>query len=379
MKRPSGSSLALLHACPASHAYPQVRTDGPAAARGRKAASERESLRRSNEPIPGYDPSIVWVPEVSIAYQVETQEAKTVPTGTRSADLGDDWIILIADALAEETDRVLVIDDKVKEGFEVKAADHAQLRGVSLAACRASGKTKARAEWIKWDPEAYEAGRWEISWRDAAHFDEWDLDVIADEIRDSHRAWRKAVKLLGEKKHPNVNVGPWCRYCPAQDVCHAKTAIIRHAMAAPASWEEELISLAPEQMGLAYARAKAVSAIAHRVTALVEEHARVEGVPLPDGRTLQLVEGKVTESVADARAVAELVAAKYGLAVALEAAEFKSSKAAVERAIRSSPGLGAKDVRETLDELRATGALTKKAGEPRVAAVAPKKRDSEVA
>lgn len=368
MKRPSGSSLHLLHNCAASHAYPQVYTDGEAAKRGRRAAQEKEVERKRDGS---------WAPEVTFYYDVEKGTARLVGTGLgrNYEGVGENEIPMTADAIGEEGNCVLVLDDKLKRSWEVPASRHPQLRALALAACRASGKERARVTWIKWDPQAYEERKEFVEvWRDSAEIDSFELDVIADEIRDSFRAWKRSVAIVKEGKHPNVSLGPWCRFCPARDVCHGQTALIRHAFKAPASWEEELMSLAPERMGEAYQMANVVGAIAHRIKSLCQLHAKEVGpIPLPDGSILQLVEGKATERVVDARKVAEFLSENFGAEVALKACDLDASKASIERALKEvhqGPAL-----KSVLSALREMGAIGKVQGEPKVSAVAPKGRD----
>lgn len=361
MKRPSGSSLHLLHHCPASHAFGQIYTDGEAAQRGKRAAAEKERERKLGGE---------WAPEVTLYYDVEAGTARVIgkSMGRDYSDLRENEIAMTADAIGESGDAVLILDDKVKRTYEVPARQHAQLRALALAACRASGKDRATVTWIKWDPNAYDQGEWVENYRDSADLDDFELDVIADEIRDSHRAWRRAVKDVEAGRSPNVSEGPWCQWCPARKVCPAKVGLIRAALAQPVSFVDELKALAPEQAGELYARLRPLQSLLHALRAEIEEYAKHDPVPLPDGSVLMLTEGRAVERVVKADVVARYLSGQFSVDVALEACELKASKASIERALKGVSG----DSKGVLQYLREAGAIQKVAGEPKVDVVRPK-------
>lgn len=103
-----------------------------------------------------------------------------------------------------------------------------------------------------------------------------------------------------------IHEGPWCKYCPALNVCPAKTQLAL-AMLGELDVAAQIVELSAEQAGRVYLKAKAANDIVERVLAAVKLRAVSEPVPLPNGKRLVIQERNGRESL-DQEAVEKVFA-----------------------------------------------------------------------
>jgi hypothetical protein len=171
-------------------------------------------------------------------------------------------------------------------------------------------------------------------------FDSLELDDIAAKVRADCAA------IPTSEPRP----GPWCsdKWCPCRAVCPATTQAITTTPLAPLSIEivsDEQCAAITTQLALAE---EFLETVKRARNAYLEQ---VGEVALPDGSRLVWAEESRESIEANNNAVAYLV--ENGLDNAIE---HKSTKAAIERAVRAAGG-NAERVRQVLYDLHAMGAV----------------------
>lgn len=381
MPRPvfTGSSLERVRICPASEALPHVRTITEYMERGNaihaflaevgsigieEAISHvpeefREACRSVDlERLPQVD-AAGYAAEVAFAYDVELGTAYELGRNLNRAypTLRDSEVPLTVDSVALCTDgeSVGVWDYKSGRSFVPRAIRNAQLALGALAACRTFGRTRAEVA-IVHIPDDGQA------WFDRAVLDEWTLDAFAASLRPVAAAVREARERWAAQDIPNVTAGEHCRYCPATVHCPAQTALIRAASNPEALRLEYARALTPERAREAYAKWRMLKEIVNLVGDALESFTYDTGpINLGDGRmygphesSRDSVDGQIAHSVLERM---------HGRDTADAACSFKSSKAAIEEALKVVAANTGKKVaplkREALAAIEADGGITK--------------------
>lgn len=172
-----------------------------------------------------------------------------------------------------DTGRVVILDWKSRKRV-TRAASNWQVKVQVLAV----------TSWM--DLPEVDAGicyldNWE---QDVAEFDAFDCGAIASDI---HAALGKA---LAAKDTDPVHLGPWCDYCPAQTSCPGRAAIVRAAIADTDIDVGELNEISDERAGQIYVRLSALLSAGERAMDVLKDRAKRQGLPLPNGKHLRLIE-----------------------------------------------------------------------------------------
>lgn len=364
----SGSSVERVLACPASAALPQAQTTSEYAERGiaghrfiakaKKAGREvalDEVAEEYRDMCEGID--LDSIPdarvEVAMVYDAATDKARIVgeDIGRQYGDLGPFEIPCTTDLLGRIDDAVYVGDVKLGHGDVTPAKDNQQLAFGALAASRALGLDDAVVEVLR-APN----GR---VWRDRATLDMFDLADMAARVRDLFERVAVQQSLIAKGQAPDVKEGSWCKYCPAQPACPAKTALIKRLASGDEFTELDLMKpLTPELAGIAWERLamskRLLQEIERRVRAAISEYGEV---PLPNGNVLREVTAEGNERL-DGETVFRVLTDRRNPEVARRAVRYTATKKDLRAALKAGLGQGetlAKAERETLDAIRAEG------------------------
>lgn len=294
----SGSGLDRASHCAAAFALPAVQRESTDATRGTmvhafleqlvRGASRDEALAATHADVRALcatiDPDQVCPgeAEVSYAYNVRTGRARRTNTPGRSYDDASEEIPGTMDRVhVEETGRPVVTDWKnTAYAVDLEAA-RIQVEFYALCAARECGHPSAGcAIAVVTDDGAIAWHRW--------HLDEDDLALVAQRTR---RAWDKVQAARAAKADyerttglawtPDVNRGPWCRYCPAQLYCPALRAAVSLGSRMPAE-------ITPEIAAEAMLRAQDLDRAQKELRVVVGLFVDDNGpAPLADGRVVR--------------------------------------------------------------------------------------------
>jgi hypothetical protein len=220
-----------------------------------------------------------WRPEVAMAWDYVHDTGRSLPAKFHRdySDAADTEIPGTADNVTWDGS-VLCVDDW-KTGITPAEHYRWQLRGLGLAAARASGATQVRARIVYF-------------WEDT------DPVEVIEEI-DALQLDSYAVALQGwfleAQGKPEPQPGPQCGgdYCPYRAACPVTQKLVQSVTSA-VSWESlALASLqTPEDAGRAYLQLKVIKEATDAVSARIREIAKNDPSPAPTshGRGLRLVE-----------------------------------------------------------------------------------------
>lgn len=222
----SASSLERIAACPMSARLPQVESESADTKRGTNVHRYLANVLSGKPYLQGVDaefhelcsaidtstlPTVgQYEAEAAFAFDVTTGTARRLEAAGRRYEVGVTEIPGTADAVGLTADRVVVIDWKGAWSKATAAADNLQLRFYALCAARVYGKDAATVAIAR---VAEDRIRWDV-----AELSVMDLDLFADELSV---IWQDA------KGSDRIAEGEHCRYCPAFDICPAKSALIR--------------------------------------------------------------------------------------------------------------------------------------------------------
>lgn len=354
----SASQLERLSKCPSSAAMPQIQTSTKwstrgtavhhyievARTKGRDAALEAVD-EEHHELCSVIDlealPEGVFAAEVAFAYDVATGEARELGRGRERqyGPLGPFEIPGTADAVAVSMDAVFVPDWKTGWSEVQPPERNKQLRFLALAAARAYRRDTALVEVVRIREDG-------SAWRLGAKLDEFDLAVIAAELRDLHFTIEARRAQFARGEELEVHEGAWCRYCPAYVYCPAKTRLIRELgtgndPAAQIARLDPRRALDQEQLAHAWRKLKVAKGVLGRIEAGLREHAKRHPIPLGDNAYLGLQEVTGNELL-DGRIAWRVVAEQRGREVADEVVEHKMTKKAIDKAVRKTLKQGEK-------------------------------------
>lgn len=341
MSLPSASGLHRAVVCIASTALPQVGSSSDAGTRGTSihkfletAGADRDAALKA---VPAdYRPfcevlgdnlplGAQYETEVGLCYDVETEKVRP-----RTPEVGPNEIGMRIDVVGVIDGVGHVIDYKTGKGWVPKAAVNWQLRVAALALARSRGLETVHASIIKLGDDGF------AEW-DTATFDSWDLATFAEDLRTLRRRIDAERELVQAKASPDklhLNMGEHCRYCPAFTSCPAQGALIRRMAGEPLQVAEDLRALlTPETAAKAYSRVKLVRAALKAVETSLYAYAQENPITLEDGTVFGPTEKRVEEL--NANIVREVMTQMHGSMVADKACSFDTSKAGIERGIRS--------------------------------------------
>ncbi|MFN7131946.1 MAG: DUF2800 domain-containing protein, partial [Myxococcales bacterium] len=277
-----------------------------------------------------------YAPEVAFAFDVFSGKGRELGRnlGRDYSGITESEVPGTADVVAlVGADGVLILDYKTGYMPVPKAAVNWQLRHNALAACRAYGRRWATVGLIYVHDD--EEPRY-----DQAELDELDICAIEQELRELVGSVEEARALLSDQGVvPDAVMGAHCRFCPAFAYCPAQTQLIREIAAAPEkAGLDPNEALTPEQAATAWDRIAAIEAVLKTAKESVKEFAKLKPIQLANGNLLGEVEESREKVVPDH--VKAVLTELHGPDVASKAFELKTSKAAIERALKPVAGKG---------------------------------------
>ena len=121
-----------------------------------------------------------------------------------------------------------------------------------------------------------------------ATYTRWDVDAYLDTLERALVRSKDARRVYLSRGVPEVTEGPWCRYCPAANACPAKTNLARNMLSTVTAIDEAIAAMSKEDAGRAYETAHdRVAPVLERILEALKDRARLEPLPLPDGRILR--------------------------------------------------------------------------------------------
>lgn len=290
--------------------------------------------------------------EVSFAWDHVTGRARILGTDRDYSTVTATEYCGTADVIGAVDGVGIVID--WKSGRYVCDPEQAsQLRFLALALATVNGFDEVRASFVY----LREDGRF---YRDETTFDGFDLAALSLKLQAlPARIATEQAKVDGGGV-PDVNNGPWCRFCPAAPACPAKVALARSFGGELVTIRERVAALTPNEAGKVYARALEYRDLVDNVLSNLRDVARVTPLELPDGRVLQETSVKIATKV-DGDVAERVLMEMYGPEAAHEAVVLEKSTTltAIEDALRkrAQPGQLATMKRETLAVIRSRGGL----------------------
>lgn len=344
---PSASKLQLAMTCAASQVLPVVDSAWAAgdAGRDKHAALADWATAPPNAVLDLPTPMLAWLEtvaesaaelrhpdaasELAFAYDDATGKARLLGRnlGRAYPETTPTEFVGSLDYVRRDGDAVLVVDLKTGMGDVPHPSRNAQLRFGALAAARFFGVERARVG-ILHAPE----GR--IPWWSWAELDAFELEVVAGELKTLAQRIGYARNDVARGKTPRLRVGEHCTHCPARFSCPARVAMAQRLAGEPEKVVLDLKAmLTPESAAMALARWQAASKAMAEVAAALHAYASETPIALGDGR----VWGPRSSSreVIDAEKAWPVLVEKYGAEVARKAMSLDTSKAGVDRAMKS--------------------------------------------
>lgn len=307
----TASKLELLELCPAAGALPAVWTESTddqvaGSARHRFVQRAREMGRdEALAEIPADAPwraqcealSLDALPagdhELAYAYDVATDGARFLGSWIeRAYQVGPTEVSGTADLVCPPTaerPRWLVVDFKGEEEV-TPAATNLQLGFYGLCVARVQCVDEIDVA------IGYLGHGGGIRW-DRASLGPFDIEAVAERVRNVHAAVETARALLAEGGTPDFATGLHCRRCPALTMCPAQVALVREVALSvrPEATDAgdvtqqmtaKLASLSDRDAGFAWVRVQLLEELIAAMKASLRARAEVKGLPLPDGEQL---------------------------------------------------------------------------------------------
>lgn len=301
--------------------------------------------------------------EVSWAYDWKTGKAREIGRDLDRAyetllEPGDVEIPGTADSVGLYEDLVFVLDYKFGWRDLGDAGNSWQLKGLALAAARATGRRAARVAFVRIREDG-------SPWFQVADFSEADLDAAELDVNDlmvSVEAFARRIADGQRLEAVDVHEGPACHYCPAFDRCPAKVSLAAR-LADPVKLLEPLPVLTPALATQLLARLDLIDEVVGRVREKLEDYARTSPIALGDGRFWGPCEKRI--DTIDAERAQPIIEQLYGGDVGREAVEqppLKMTKEALREGLRlyvkRTPGSKITTVFDrAVEQLRKAGAV----------------------
>jgi len=296
--------------------------------------------------------------EVAFAWSLQTGEGRVLGEALDRdySSVRDDEIPGTADLAWPEEGRAVIWDLKTGKSLG-PAARNWQLRTLALAACRAWGLDEADAKLVYLRSDGH-------SYVDRAVFDAFDLSAFAADLQLLAERIARAGETVEAGRPPDVELGPWCRYCPALASCPGQTTQLR-ALVADATQglteqavQQRICQLAPAHVGEAWLRLRGVAEVVKWTNDAIEAYVRqhTEGIHLLDGQMLREVVRSREYLVGTV--AAQVLTERHGEELMRACVSFdpSTSKTAIGVAFRSR-GLKTKDATAAIDAIRAAGGV----------------------
>ena len=310
MNRVTASGSGRLLQCSGHVRMPWLRETSAAAQEGTDLHAVMEAERYQDHPrsLAAWDAWKAWQAqsgygaavyrnELAMALNLETRTARTIDgIGHRdySAALPHE-VPGTADAVCElvkrhptDADHVWCVIDW-KFGQEPVEADSAQMRTLAAMVACLHDAPRVLAVVVQAPPDG-------TAWVRTHEFSRDDLMAHVDAMADAHNEVREGRMLLQR--------GPECKYCPAAHACPSQLAAMS-AIVAPSGPGP----ITPERAGQIWAEVKQAKKRLDAIEDACKAMAGADGLPLPGGKRLVLVER--TRASMDAKAL-EAIARGHG-------------------------------------------------------------------
>lgn len=345
MSRITMSKLPRLAICPASAVLPGVDASNPwssagtithrflerCAQVGREAAlaeaPEDHRARLACIDLDGLPLGKEYAQEVTYAYDVATGMARRLGSG-----LGRDYSAASPTEIVgtADVDGPGEIDDyKTDHGHDELAPpprDNLQLRALALAKSKVDGLPEVKARVIRIADDGSHR-------EEETTLDFFDLEDTASELKRIWSAVESAKAQVAAGQMPSVRESAHCRYCPAQAVCPARTALIKQMAWTPQDLEAEVFSaLTPETASRAFRQWRMAKDVLGKIEGAFRKYAEANPIDLGDGTVWGPVEKQ--KDTLSGVAVHATLAQLYGADVANSAVEIKATKTGIEEALR---------------------------------------------
>lgn len=266
--------------------------------------------------------------EVGLAFDVKTGVARELRLANARdyGDVGPDEHHGTTDVLGHIGDDGVFVNDYKSGHSSVRPpAENLQLLGAAVAACRASGRSRAVVAITRIRDDGDSS--FESAELDAFAIDEAEAKLVflAEKV-----GW--AARDLAKGKVPRLSVGGHCRFCPALLACPAQAGMVKRMAGQPEAVAQDVkVLLTPETAARAVQNAKAFAEALRVVWAAIYAYAKDNPIPLPDGQVFGPVETK-RESL-DGDVVHAVLAEMYGEPLAREAVAFEATQKSVKDAL----------------------------------------------
>lgn len=268
-----------------------------------------------------------------------------------NAEVVREWMMFRADVVSLSKDKTTVYVGDYKTGYRAvpNAQRNLQVVGAAFVAAKVYGATDAVCEVIY--------VREGDSFHSRAELDMFALEevesrllALVKDIRD----WRKVLSVERDRLPPQV-LGPWCRYCPSFSYCPAQIRLINalgnHPMLLTAEIERHLSN---GQAMVAAEKLFAAEMALKKVHEAIFDFASHIPITMADGQVLGEV--TTTREFVKGPIVHEVMSNLFGIDVANEACEMKSSKSAIQRAVAPLKDGNKRTITGMVDEtLKAVG------------------------
>lgn len=291
----TASSIERAAHCPASHAFPAVRSSNvyslagdarhsfanmvsDGVSREDALSAMPEEFREQCADLPIDNMSLHLASEVAFAFNVVTGEAREIGRNVnRQYNAAPSEICGTVDIVGVGDDCVLIKDFKGPHADLTHPKDNHQMLFGALCAARVYKKNTAILTLSRLVDDRTK------DW--TATVDAWTLDTFALSLAKikTRVDWEK--KNVSQGKVPDVNAGKWCRYCPAFDSCPAKVGLLKAMLDDTETTRIE--SMMPLPASLAphvYRQWREMGTLYKRVTAIIHAYASRNTIDLGDGK-----------------------------------------------------------------------------------------------
>lgn len=122
---------------------------------------------------------------------------------------------------------------------------------------------------------------------DVARYTAFEIDSFLDEYEVALARKLEASRVYLAGGVPNVNVGPYCRYCEGFESCPGQVKLARAMVTDASELDARVASLTLAESGVAWRKAKQVESLLDRVLDALKARAGQEPLPLGDGKEVR--------------------------------------------------------------------------------------------
>lgn len=121
-----------------------------------------------------------------------------------------------------------------------------------------------------------------------------DFEDTLDALTTLHGRIQLAHQLVNDGGVPNLRTGAHCTYCPAYNVCPAKAGLVKRMLPDIEAVAAQIALMTPANVGIAYSKYQELSSQIEKLGKIFKEYAHSNDVPLPNGKTLKVVESSTS-------------------------------------------------------------------------------------